>query len=98
MATAKVHTAAQDSSVKGSSLEKACGTFSLKTEAKADVILAVTLSYFARATSAVRNIWVKPRNHTFLDVEWSNEEWKANFRVSRETFRVLCSEMASLCL
>ena len=36
-----------------------------------------TLNYFARATSAVRTIWVKPRNHTFLDEEWSNEEWKA---------------------
>ena len=76
MATAKARTAAQDSSVKGGSQKKVCGTFSLKTKA--------------------RTIWVKPRNHTFFDEavrEWSNEEWKANFRVSRETFRVLCTKL-----
>ena len=39
---------------------------------------------------------MKPRNHTFFDEavrEWSNEEWKSNFRVSRETFRVLCTKL-----
>ena len=58
--------------------------------------LAATLSNFARATSAVRMIWVKPRDHTFLDEaisEWNHEEWKANFKVSRETFRVLCTKL-----
>ena len=70
--------------------------FRLRQKQRWTFFLAVILSYFARVTSAVRTIWVKPRNHTFFDEavrEWSNEEWKANFRVSRETFRVLCTKL-----
>ena len=70
--------------------------FRLRQKQRRTFVLAATLSYFARATSAVRTIWVKPRNHTFFDEavrEWSNEEWKSNFRVSRETFRVLCTKL-----
>ena len=36
------------------------------------------------------------QDSSFLDEavrEWSNEEWKANFRVSIETFRVLCTKL-----
>ena len=40
--------------------------FRLRQKQRRTFFLAVTLSYFARATSAVRTIWVKPRNHTSL--------------------------------
>ena len=65
-ATAKARTEAQYSSVKGDSQRKACGTFSLRQKQRRTFFLAATLSYLARATSAVRTIWVKPRNHTSL--------------------------------
>ena len=40
--------------------------FRLRQKQRRTFFLAATLSYFARATSAVRTIWVKPRNRTSL--------------------------------
>ena len=47
-ATAKARTAAQYSSVTGDSQRKACGTFSLKTKAKADVFPSSDLELFCK--------------------------------------------------
>ena len=58
--------------------------------------MAATLSGFVSATTTAQMIWVKLRSHTFFDEVvsgWSDEEWKQNFRVSRETFKVLCNEL-----
>ena len=48
MATAKVRTAAQDSSVKGGNQKTARGTFSLKTKAKADVFPSSDFELFCK--------------------------------------------------
>ena len=55
MATAKAHTATQDSSVKGDSLEKACDTFLLKTKAKADVFPSSDFELFCKGDFSSTN-------------------------------------------
>jgi hypothetical protein len=45
---------------------------------------------------SAREVWAKERNTYFLErvvSRWSDEEFKDNFRVSRETFAYLCSEL-----
>ena len=43
-----------------------------------------------------RSVWVKPRNHNFLEDiagQWSDREWKQNFCLSRATFQFLCQQL-----
>ena len=50
----------------GETARRRVAHFRLRQKQRRTFFLAATLSYFARATSAVRTIWVKPRNHTSL--------------------------------
>ena len=55
--------------------------------------MTATMSDFVSATTTARTIWAKLRSHAFFDEVvsgWSDEEWKQNFRVSREMFKVMC--------
>ena len=41
-----------------------------------------------------RALWVRPRSRAFffdIVMNWDDEEWKRNFRISRSTFRFLCA-------
>ena len=43
-----------------------------------------------------RTVWVKYRNRSFWNEiagNWSEREWKQNFRVNRATFQFLCREL-----
>ena len=58
--------------------------------------MTAILSGFVSATTTARLIWMKQRSHAFFDEVvsgWSDEEWKQKFRVSRETFKVLCNKL-----
>ena len=70
--------------------------FRLKQRQRRTFFMAATLSGFVSATTTARTIWVKLRSHAFFNEVvsgWSDEEWKQNFRVSRETFKVLCNKL-----
>ena len=58
--------------------------------------LAFLFARHSIACQASRTIWMKPRSPSFLtDIagNWSDREWKQNFRVSRATFNFLCREL-----
>ena len=96
MGTEKAHATAQGSHVLGSSKEKAYSTISLETKTAADIFNGSDSEWLHKRTTTARTIWVKLRSHAFYDEVvsgWSDEEWKQNFRVSRETFKVLCNKL-----
>ena len=66
VATAKVRTAAQDSSVKGGSQKKARGTFSLKTKAKADVFPSSNFELFCKGDFSSTNDLDESKESYFL--------------------------------
>ena len=57
--------------------------------------LAVTLNYFAKGDYSSAADLGEAKESYFPEAvrELRNEEWKANFTVSRETFRVLCTKL-----
>ena len=90
MGTEKARTISQGSHVQGSSDDKVYSAISLETKTKADVFHGSDSEWLRSATTTAQMIWVKLRSHTFFDEVvsgWSDEEWKQNYRVSRETFK-----------
>ena len=58
---------------------------------------AFLIRRLSSACLAKRSIWTKFRSQSFFTdvvVNWSDREWKQNFRVSRNTFNFLCRELA----
>ena len=71
-ATAKVRTAAQYSSVTGDSQRKACGTFSLKTKAKADVFPSSDFELFCKGDFSSTNDLGEAKESYFLVAIYSS--------------------------
>ena len=63
------------------------------------MLLSVILSSLSLYQSSIivdRRLWVKQRNSDWWDrvvVQFDDEEWRENFRMSRALFNYLCSEL-----
>ena len=57
---------------------------------------ALLLAWRSIACQTRRTIWMKPRNSSFLTnvvANWTDSEFKQNYRVSRTTYAFLCREL-----
>ena len=70
--------------------------FILMQQEESACFLALMQNRVSDACLSRRTIWKKNRNQSFLRdiaMNWSDKEWKQNFRITRETYCYLCDKL-----
>ena len=77
------------------SRRRAVSAYYKRVEQTRHIAAAVGADFVLRNSIPRRTIWARCRSQAFREVisGWTNSEWKANFRVSREMFSHLCEEL-----
>ena len=70
--------------------------FTLRQQEERAFFVTLLANRVSMSSLSRRTTWMKTRSHSFLNkiaANWSDDEWKQNFRVSRATFRFLCIQL-----
>jgi hypothetical protein len=67
--------------------------FYFSQEQELNAVATIHVSDIFASTLQRRYVWARTRSQAFANSVgmWDDSEWKRNFRVSRETFRYLCT-------